>query len=127
MSCDLCAEPGAPEWLTSLDPTADEPVIEAIAVVNETDGSVDAEAATRALVAAELVASAAGEAPDDLPPPAREWVERHGVPAEELIERALRAVRCVAQNDDLARTHDEAWHEAVQDLRFRLGDLAAGP
>jgi hypothetical protein len=125
MSCDLCAEPGAPEWLASLDPADDEPVIEAIAVVNEADGAVDGDTATRALVAAELVASAAGEAPDDLPPPAREWVERHGVPAEELVERALRAVRCVAQDDDLRASHDDAWREAVQDLRFRLGDLAA--
>src|SRR4051794_15633889 len=125
MSCDLCAEPGASEWLETLDPTVDEPVIDAIAVVNEADGAVDGGTATRALVAAELVASAAGEAPDDLPPPAREWVERHGVPAEELVERALRAVRCVSQDADLRASHDDAWREAVQDLRFRLGDLAA--
>ena len=125
MSCDLCAEPGASEWLATLDPTADDPVIDAIAVVNESDGTVEADTATRALVAAELVASAAGEAPDDLPDTAREWVERHGVPAEELVERALRAVRCIAQDDDLRAAHDDAWREAVQDLRFRLGDLAA--
>ena len=127
MSCDLCAEPGASEWLASLDPEQDEAVIEALAVINESDGSPPAAEAARALVAAELVASAAGEAPDDLPPPAREWVERHGVPAEELIERALRAVRCVAQSDELRAAHDEAWCESVADLRFRLGDLAAGP
>jgi len=125
MSCDLCAEPGASEWLANLDPTADDAVIDAIALVNEADGAVEADAANVALVAAELVASAAGEAPDDLPAPAREWVERHGVPAEELVERALRAVRCVAQDSGLRAAHDDAWREAVQDLRFRLGDLAA--
>jgi hypothetical protein len=72
----------------------------------------------RAVDAAELVASAAGEPPDELPPEARDWVELHGVPPEDLIELAVRAMKHVAVADDW-------WHERLQDLRFRLGDVAA--
>jgi hypothetical protein len=123
MTCDLCAEKAAAEWLSSLDPTSDEPVIEALARINE--GSLDETLAAQALAAAELVASAAGEAPEDLPRAAREWVERHGVPPEELIERALRAVRAVAIDETLPMRSQDEWCAAVRDLRYRLGDLAA--
>jgi hypothetical protein len=123
MTCDLCLEPAAAEWLAALDPNRDEPIVEALARAN--DGSLDEAFAAQALVAAELIASAAGEAPDDLPRPARAWVERHGVPADELIERALHAVREVAIDERLRRAHDDEWRDAVNDLRFRLGDLAA--
>jgi len=78
----------------------------------------DEETIKRAVDAAELVASAAGEPPDELPPDARDWVERHGVPPEDLIELAVRAMKQVAVADDW-------WHERLQDLRFRLGDIAA--
>ena len=78
----------------------------------------DEEKITRAVDAAELVASAAGEPPDELPDAAREWVELHGVPPDDLIELAYRAMKRVAVADDW-------WHERLQDLRFRLGDVAA--
>jgi hypothetical protein len=125
MPCDLCAEPAAAEWLAALDPESDEQVLAALAQAAACDGPLDETLAAQALAAAEVVASAAGEAPDDLPPPAREWVERRGVPAEELIERALRAVREVAIDERLREAHDEHWCDAVRDLRFRLGDLAS--
>jgi hypothetical protein len=72
----------------------------------------------RAVDAAELVASAAGEPPDELPADARDWVERHGVPPDDVIELAVRSMKLVAITDDW-------WHERLQDLRFRLGDVAA--
>jgi hypothetical protein len=78
----------------------------------------DEETIKRAVDAAELVASAAGEPPDELPPDARDWVERHGVPPEDLIELAVRAMKLVAGAN-------EWWHERLHDLRFRLGDIAA--
>jgi len=81
------------------------------------DGDDEA-AAQSAVSAAELVASAAGEPPDELPADAREWVETHGVPDEELIELAYRAMKRVAARSD-------AWHERLNDLRYRLGDVAA--
>ena len=40
------------------------------------EGPADEERIKRAVDAAELVASAAGEPPDELPDAAREWVER---------------------------------------------------
>jgi hypothetical protein len=123
MTCDLCMETAAAEWLAALDPESDEQVLDVISRVN--DGALDETLAAQALAAAELVASAGGEAPDDLPPRAREWVERRGVPPDELVERALHAVRQVAIDEGLAAAHDDEWCEAVRDLRYRLGDLAA--
>jgi hypothetical protein len=74
--------------------------------------------AERAVAAAELVASAAGEPPDELTPDAREWVETHGVPDDELVELACRSMKCIARQSD-------AWRERLLDLRYRLGDVAA--
>jgi hypothetical protein len=78
----------------------------------------DEAVAERAVAAAEIIASAAGEPPDTLPADAREWVETHGVPPEELVELACRSMKCAAGIDDV-------WHERLNDLRYRLGDVAA--
>jgi hypothetical protein len=78
----------------------------------------DEETAERAVRAAELVASTAGEPPDDLSPEDREWAETHGIPSEELVELACRSMKCVAALSD-------DWHGRLNDLRFRLGDVAA--
>ena len=78
----------------------------------------DEETIKHAVDAAELVASAAGEPPDELPDAAREWVETHGVPPDDLVELAVRAMKLVAGAN-------EWWHERINDLRFRLGDVAA--
>jgi hypothetical protein len=82
------------------------------------DGHPDEETATRAVRAAELVAATAGEATDELAPEDREWVETHGVPSEELVDLACRSMKCVAALSD-------DWHERLNDLRYRLGDVAA--
>jgi hypothetical protein len=78
----------------------------------------DEETAERAMRAAELVASTAGEPPDDLSPEDREWAERHGIPLTELVDLACRSMKCVAARSD-------AWHDRLNDLRYRLGDVAA--
>jgi hypothetical protein len=78
----------------------------------------DEETAERAVRAAELVASTAGEPPDDLSDEDREWAETHGIPPEELVDLACRSMKCVA-----ALSGD--WHERLNDLRYRLGDVAA--
>src|SRR3954449_7192251 len=78
----------------------------------------DEEAIKHAVDAAELVASAAGEPPDELPARARDWVELHGVPPDDLVELAVRAMKQVA-------AANEWWRERINDLRFRLGDIAA--
>jgi hypothetical protein len=74
--------------------------------------------ARRAVRAAELVASTAGEPPDDLSDEDREWAEQHGIPPTELVELACRSMKCVAGLSD-------DWHDRLNDLRYRLGDVAA--
>jgi hypothetical protein len=73
-----------------------------------------------AVEAAEAIAAAAGHTGERLSAHGREWAETHGVPPEELIERALHRVRdlCGAETD-------EATLEELRDLRFRLGDALA--
>ncbi len=78
----------------------------------------DEETAESAVHAAELVASTAGEPPDDLSPEDRAWAEEHGIPPTELVDLACRSMKCVA-----ARSDD--WHDRLNDLRYRLGDVAA--
>jgi hypothetical protein len=71
-----------------------------------------------AVRAAELVAATAGEPGDDLTPEDRAWAERHGIPPTDLVELACRSMKCVAALSD-------DWHERLNDLRYRLGDVAA--
>jgi hypothetical protein len=78
----------------------------------------DEEAVRRAVDAAELVASTAGEPPDELPAEARDWVETHGVPPDDLVELAYRSMKTVANTN-------EWWRERLNDLRYRLGDIAS--
>jgi radical SAM superfamily enzyme len=79
----------------------------------------------RALAAAEVVASAAGEPPDELPDEAREWIETHGVPDDALVELALRTAHDLCARPDLRAGGGDEWLRAVRDLRYRLGDVAA--
>ena len=78
----------------------------------------DDETAERAVRAAELVASTAGEPSDELSDEDRAWAEMHGIPPAELVELACRSMKCVAALSD-------EWHDRLNDLRFRLGDVAA--
>lgn len=82
------------------------------------DEPASPELAERAIEAAEIIASAAGEPPDELPDEAREWVETHGVPDDDLVELAVRAMKSVALASD-------EWRDGLNDLRYRLGDIAA--
>ena len=73
-----------------------------------------------ALEAAEAVAAAAGFPGDLLAEDGREWAETHGVPPEDLIERALRKVKDLCANET-----DDATLAELRDLRYRLGDAIA--
>jgi hypothetical protein len=76
------------------------------------DEPADEERIKRAVDAAELVASASGEPPDELPDAARDWVETHGVPPDDLVELACRSMKQIA-------TANDWWHERLNDLRYR--------
>ena len=86
-----------------------------LAAACDAPGEETAEPAVRA---AELVAATSGEPPDDLSPEDREWAERHGIPPTELVDLACRSMKCVAALSD-------DWHARLNDLRYRLGDVAA--
>jgi hypothetical protein len=73
-----------------------------------------------AVEAAEAVAAAAGFPGDRLEEEGREWAETHGVPPEELIDRALRRVRDLCSDET-----DKATLAELRDLRYRLGDAIA--
>ena len=76
------------------------------------------ESAEPAVRAAELVAATAGEPGDELSAEDRAWAEEHGIPPTDLVELACRSMKCVAALSD-------EWHERLNDLRYRLGDVAA--
>jgi len=82
------------------------------------DGAPDGATAERAVRAAELVAATAGETSDELSPEDRDWAETHGTPPDELVELACRSMKCIAALSD-------DWHARLNDLRYRLGDVAA--
>jgi hypothetical protein len=88
------------------------------ALVAGCDETADEAVAEQAVAAAEIVVAAAGEPPDELPPDARDWVETHGVPDDVLVELACRAMKSVA-------ARSEEWQRRLNDLRYRLGDVAA--
>jgi hypothetical protein len=74
--------------------------------------------ADQAVRAAELVAATAGEPGDDLTPEDRAWAELHGIPPADLVELACLSMKTVAALSG-------EWHDRLNDLRFRLGDVAA--
>jgi len=82
------------------------------------DGEPDEQTAEQAVRAAELVAATSGEPADELSAEDRDWAERHGTPPTELVDLAYRAMKCVAALSD-------DWHARLNDLRYRLGDVAA--
>jgi hypothetical protein len=73
-----------------------------------------------AVEAAEAIAAAAGFPGDRLQEGGREWAETHGVPPEELVDRALRRVRELCAGET-----DVATLAELRDLRYRLGDAIA--
>ena len=73
-----------------------------------------------AVEAAEAVAAAAGFPSDRLSVDGREWAETHGVPPEELIDRALRRIKDLCSSET-----DESTLTELRDLRYRLGDAIA--
>jgi uncharacterized protein DUF4259 len=119
------------EWLAELERSGDDALPGALTPVAEApeEAFVEAAGAARTPATAEIVASAAGVAPDELPGRAFEWIATRGVPEPALVELALRAAKRVCNGSKLKDLRDEAgeqaWTLAARDLRYRLGDIAA--
>lgn len=90
-------------------------------------GYLELDCASAAIAAAELLASCAGEAADDLPDQVRPWVTEHPhQPHGAEIEQAVLAVERVRGESELRELWDEemgpdnAWLRAIDDLIARL-------
>ena len=84
------------------------------------EAAIAGDDADAAVAAAEAVAAAAGFPGDRLQTTGREWAETHGVPPDDLVDRALRRVRDLCSDETDAATLAE-----LRDLRYRLGDAIA--
>jgi hypothetical protein len=91
-------------------------------------GYLELDSASAAIAAAELLASCAGLAADDLPDHIRRWVAEHShQPYAAEIEQAVHAVERVRAESELREQWDEeqgpenSWLLAVDDLIARVG------
>jgi hypothetical protein len=90
-------------------------------------GELELDLASEAIAGAELLASCAGQAADDLPDHIRRWVMEHPhQPYGTEIEQAAHAVERVRAESELRELWDEeqgpdnSWLQAVDDLIARL-------
>ena len=108
-------------WRARLDPEGETLLRRTLDRVADTPPDMDLDHlhCEEALAAAEVVASCAGAAPDTLPADVRDYVEGCGVPSDDLLLAAFRAVERVGMQ---RAEHDDA----LVDLEERLGALLAG-
>lgn len=93
-------------------------------VINSADDYIEADSASRALAAGEVIAALHGHS-GDIPDELEEWTTGKEVPSSEITQMAQRAVRQVMANSELRELWEEsddydAWQENVQDLLERL-------
>ena len=121
----------AADWLAELEERGEAAIRDALAAAADAgdDAYIEIDAAAEALAAAEVVAASCGHAAPSLPEAVLAWSGAHGVPADDLVELALRAAKRVGEASELRDLWDEAanpaWLTGVHDLRFRLGDILA--
>ncbi len=106
------------DWLHRLDRDGDDLVGATLVRVADAPPDTDVEhvSCEEAIAAAEIVACCAGAAPDEVPPAVRRYVERCGVPEDDRVRLAFRAVERIGMQRD---EHDDA----LVDLEERLGAL----
>ena len=119
----------ATDWFYSVEEAVDPGVVIASALddaLAEAD-HLELDCASAAVAGAELLASCAGEAADNLPDHIRPWVTEHPhQPHGVEIEQAVRAIERVRDESELRELWDEelgadnAWLGAVDDLIARL-------
>ncbi len=121
----------ARDWAGGLSKTGDLSLVEAAiaAVVDSTEGELDASLAQEALAATEVLARLRGHADDrDIDVKAvADWVQaKRFVPPQALVRRALQAIdRCLGQDSELRELWDESdsagqWQADMQSLKERL-------
>jgi hypothetical protein len=119
------------DWAGGLAQTDDLSLVEAAiaAVVDSTEGDLDASLAQEALAAAEVLARLRGHADDcnAYTEAADEWVQaKRLTPPQALIRSAVQAVECcLGQDSELRELWDESessgqWHAEMQSLKERL-------
>jgi Domain of unknown function (DUF4259) len=115
------------DWLDALERTGAAAVNAALrSLPDAAAGYVDADQASDALAAAEIVAASRGHPAAELPGEAADWVQAHGpsVPYD-LTEVAVDAVARIRTDSELRDLWEESgadeWYAALDDLLARLG------
>lgn len=115
----------AADWVYSLEEATDATLVRQTLADGSGD-EPDADAASEAIAAAEVVAAGLGRPAADLPPSVTAWVADHGDEDwASLAEPARAAVANIREASELAELWDESgadgWHAALDDLAARLG------
>jgi hypothetical protein len=118
----------AMDWVSELERAKSSSFIaETLRVVTERgDEYLDANEASRALAAAEVVAALNHAASPRLPVEVKQWVSRHQVGSPSLIQLALKAIQRIETGSELSELWDESeradeWYEVLENLEARLG------
>ncbi len=122
------ANDDAMDWVSELEHAKSSSFIaETLRVVTERgDEYLDANEASRALAAAEVVAALNQAGGPHLPVEVKQWVSKHRVGSPLLIQLALKAVQRIETSSELSELWDESdrageWYEVLDNLEARLG------
>jgi hypothetical protein len=102
-------------------------IAQAVYAVPDADEQyVESGTATRALVAAEVLAAQMGNESGDVPDELQSWIQSQDDPDNVLLVRARSAVRRVLRNSELRELWQQSelfpdWRERIQSLMKRLG------
>jgi len=118
----------AMDWVSELERAKSSAFIaETLRVVTERgDEYLDANEASRALAAAEVVAALKHAGSPRLPVEVKQWVSRHQVGSPSLTQLALKAIQRIETSSELSELWDESeradeWYEVLENLEARLG------
>jgi hypothetical protein len=118
------------DWVYELESADDLSVVaKAIREVTEFDsaGYLESPECSRALAAAEVLAALLDTPSNDLPPEAKQWVDRHHDESpDRYISSALAAIGRIKINSEMKELWDEtdyasSWYNVLDDLEGRLG------
>lgn len=120
------------DWFDALERRGADAVLAALQTIPEEDDYIEADQASEALAAAEIVAAALGHPASGLPGEAADWVQAHaGEIDSALVALATDAVTRIRANSETQALWEESdsgaeWHAVVDDLLARLGRVSGG-